>query len=124
MTAESPIPENIQSLLDHADLSLLRGKHGEASTLLWKATEAAIKQAALARGHKLHSSNYDDVEPFIDSLDRQVDPGLGLMAGYLNALEFQANGDGQRLDFEDVAFYEPVIRSFIIDLLAMEDEAD
>ena len=33
MTAESPIPENIQSLLDHADLSLLRGKHGEASTL-------------------------------------------------------------------------------------------
>ena len=64
MTAKSLIPENIQSLLDHADLSLLRGKHGEASTLLWKATEAAIKQAALARGHKLHSSNYGDVEPF------------------------------------------------------------
>ena len=42
MTAESLIPENIQSLLDHADLSLLRGKHGQASTFLWKATEAAI----------------------------------------------------------------------------------
>ena len=119
MPAEIAIPENIRSLLNRADLSLLRGKHGQASTLLWKATEAAIQQAALARGHKLHSSNYDDVEPFIESLDRQVDPGLGLMAGYLNALEFEANGDGQRLDFEDVVFYEPVIRSFIVDLLAM-----
>ncbi len=64
-------------------------------------------------------ANYDDVEPFIDSLDRQVDPGLGLMAGYLNALEFEANRDGQRLDFEDVVLYEPVIRSFIVELLAM-----
>ena len=52
MTAKTPIPENIQSLLDRADLSLLHGKHGEASTLLWKATEAAIKQAASTRGHK------------------------------------------------------------------------
>ena len=41
MTTKNVIPENIQSLLDRADLSLLRGKHGEASTLFWKATEAA-----------------------------------------------------------------------------------
>lgn len=33
-------------LLDRADLSLLRGKRGEASTFFWRATEAAIKQAA------------------------------------------------------------------------------
>ena len=64
MPADSAIPENVQALLDRAGLSLLRGKHGEASTFFWKATEAAIKQAAAARGHKLHSLDYDDVEPF------------------------------------------------------------
>ena len=115
---KNPIPENIQSLLDRADLSLLRGKHGEASTLLWKATEAAIRQAAHNRGHKLRSSDYDDVEPFIDSLDQELDPGIGLMSAYLITLEYQANGEGDLLDLEDVVFYEPVIRSFIIDLLA------
>lgn len=119
MTAKTVVPENIRALLDQADLSLLQGKHGEASTLFWKATAAAIEQAASARGHKLRSLDYDDVEPFIDNLDQQVDPGVGLMAAYLVTLEFKANGDGQRMDFEDVAFYEPVIRSFIIDLLVM-----
>ena len=118
---ENPIPQNIQSLLDRADLSLLRGKHGEASTLLWKATEAAIRQAALARGHKLRSLDYDDVEPFIDNLDQQLDPGVGLMSAYLISLEYQANGDGDLLDLEDVVFYEPVIRSFIVDLLVMAE---
>ena len=121
MTTKSIIPENIQSLLDQADLSLLRGKHGEASTFFWKATEAAIKQTALAHGHKLASSEYDDVEPFIDSLDQQLDPGVGLMAAYLVTLEIQANGDGQRMDLDDVVFYEPVVRSFIIDLLVMAE---
>ena len=121
MTTESPIPENIQSLLDQADLSLLRGKHGEASTFFWKATEAAIKQAASARGHKLRSLDYDDVEPFIDSLDQQIDPGAGLMGAYLITLEYQRNGDGDLLDLEDVVFYESVVRSFIIDLLAMAE---
>jgi len=120
MTTKNPIPENIQTLLDRADLSLLRGKHGEASTLFWKATEAAIEQAAANRGHKLRSLDYDDVEPFIDRMDRRLDPGVGLMAAYLVTLEFKANGDGQRLDFEDVVFYEPVIRSFIIDLLVID----
>ena len=119
MSNEPAIPENIQSLLDRADLSLLRGKHGEASTYFWKATEAAIKQAAAARGHKLRSLEYDDVEPFIDGLDSELDPGVGLMAAYLVTLEFKDNGDGQRLDFEDVTFYKPVIRSFIADLLVM-----
>ena len=118
---KTPIPQNIQSLLDRADLSLLRGKHGEASTLLWKATEAAIRQAALARGHKLRSLDYDDVEPFIDYLDQQLDPGVGLMSAYLISLEYQANGDGDLLDLEDVVFYEPVIRSFIVDLLVMAE---
>ena len=118
---ENPIPQNIQTLLDRADLSLLRGKHGEASTLLWKATEAAIRQAALARGHKLRSLDYDDVEPFIDNLDQQLDPGVGLMSAYLISLEYQANGDGALLDLEDVVFYEPVIRSFIVDLLVMAE---
>ena len=121
MTAKSIIPENIQSLLDQADLSLLRGKHGEASTFFWKATEAAIKQAALAHGHKLASTEYDDVEPFIDSLDQQLDPGVGLMAAYLVTLEIRANGDGQRMDLDDVVFYEPVVRSFITDLLVMAE---
>ena len=118
---KTPIPQNIQSLLDRADLSLLRGKHGEASTLLWKATEAAIRQAALARGHKLRSLDYDDVEPFIDYLDQQLDPGVGLMSAYLISLEYQANVDGDLLDLEDVVFYEPVIRSFIVDLLVMAE---
>ena len=118
MTAKSIIPENIQSLLDQADLSLLRGKHGEASTFFWKATEAAIKQAALAHGHKLASSEYDDVEPFIDSLDQQLDPGVGLMGAYLITLEYQRNSDGDLLDLEDVVFYQPVVLSFIIDVLA------
>ena len=116
MTAKSIIPENIQSLLDQADLSLLRGKHGEASTFFWQATEAAIRQAALAHGHKLASSEYDDVEPFIDSLERKT--GVPLVSGYLNALEFERNGDGDLMDLEDVVFYEPVIRSFIARLLA------
>ena len=119
MTGKSIVPENIQSLLDQADLSLLRGKHGEASTFFWKATEAAIKQAALAHGHKLASSEYNDVEPFIDSLDQQLDPGVGLMSGYLITLEYQRNGDGDLLDLEDVVFYKPVVHSFIIDLLTI-----
>ena len=114
MLDDNLIPENIQSLLDRADLSLLRGKHGEASTFFWNATEAAIKQAA-ARDHKLASSEYDDVEPFIDSLEQRT--GIPLVSGYLNALEFQRNGDGDLMALEDVAFYEPVIRSFIVRLL-------
>ena len=116
MTTKNVIPENIQSLLDRADLSLLRGKHGEASTLFWKATEAAIKQAASARGHKLRSLEYDDVEPFIDGMEQKT--GIPLVSGYLNALEFERNGDGDLMDLEDVVFYEPVIRSFIARLLA------
>ena len=118
MTAKSVIPENIQSLLDRADLSLSRGQHGEASTFLWKATEAAIRQAALAHGHKFASSEYHDVESFVDGLDEQIDPGHGLMGGYLITLEFQANSDGNLLHLDDVAFYTPAIRSFLIDLLA------
>ena len=116
MTTKNVIPENIQSLLDRADLSLLRGKHGEASTLFWKATEAAIKQAASAHGHKLRSLEYDDVEPFIDGMEQKT--GIPLVSGYLNALEFERNGDGDLMDLEDVVFYEPVIRSFIARLLA------
>ncbi|MCY3692274.1 MAG: hypothetical protein OXI54_09560 [Chloroflexota bacterium] len=116
MTTKDVIPENIQTLLDRADLSLLRGKHGEASTLFWKATEAAIQQAAAARGHKLRSLEYDDVEPFIDGMERKT--GVPLVSGYLNALEFERNGDGDLMDLEDVVFYEPVIRSFISRLLA------
>lgn len=116
MTNKIAIPENIQSLLDRADLSLLRGKHGEASSLYWKATEEAIGLAALACGQKLHSSDYDDVEPFIDSLEQKT--GLPLVSGYLITLEYQRNGDGDLLDLEDVVFYEPVVRSFIAQLLA------
>lgn len=121
MMPEDTLPENIQALLDRADLSLLRGKHGVASTFFWKATEAAIKQAAAARGHKLRSLGYDDVEPFIDGLDQQLDPGVGLMAAYLITLEYQRNSDGDLLDLEDVVFYQPVVHSFIIDLLAMAE---
>lgn len=116
MLADGALPENVQSLLDRADLSLLRGKHGEASTFFWKATEAAIKQAASVRGHKLGSTEYDDVEPFIDGLEQKT--GVPLVSGYLITLEYQANGDGDLLDLEDVAFYEPVVRSFISRLLA------
>ena len=90
------------------------GQAREASTFFWNATEAAIKQAA-ARDHKLASSEYDDVEPFIDSLEQRT--GIPLVSGYLNALEFQRNGDGDLMGLEDVAFYEPVIRSFIVRLL-------
>ncbi len=117
MTTKNVIPENIQTLLDRADLSLLRGKHGEASTLFWKATEAAIRQAAINRGHKLRSLDYDDVEPFIDGMEQKT--SIPLVSGYLNALEFERNGDGDLMDLEDVVFYEPVIRSFIARLLAV-----
>ena len=117
MATKNLIPQNIQTLLDQADLSLLRGKHGEASTFFWKATEAAIRQAALAHGHKLRSLDYDDVEPFIDNLERKT--GVPLVSGYLNAMEFERNGDGDLMDLEDVVFYEPVIRSFIARFLAM-----
>ena len=48
MPSEIAIPMHIQSLLDRADLSLLRGKHGEASTLFWKATEAAITAGGIS----------------------------------------------------------------------------
>ena len=119
MPTDSALPENIQSLLDRADMSLLRGKHGEASTLLWKATEAAIRKAAQSRGHRLASSDYDEVEPFIDRLDEQAGTGAGLMSGYLITLEFQANGDGGLMDLDDVVFYEPLVRTFINDLLAV-----
>lgn len=115
MPTDNDVPENIQALLDRGDLSLLRGKHGEASTFFWKATEAAIKQAAAARGHKLRSLGYNDVESFIDSLEQRT--GVPLVSGYLNALEFERNGDGDLMDLEDVVFYEPVIRSFIVRLL-------
>ncbi|MYC31852.1 MAG: hypothetical protein F4X64_01595 [Chloroflexi bacterium] len=117
MTTKNVIPENIQTLLDQADLSLLRGKHGEASTFFWKATEAAIQQVASARGHKLASFEYDDVEPFIDSMEQKT--GVPLVSGYLNALEFAQNSDGDLMDLDDVVFYEPVIRSFIARLLAI-----
>ena len=43
------------------------------------------------------------------------------MAAYLVTLDIQANGDGQRMDLDDVVFYEPVVRSFIIDLPAMAE---
>ncbi len=62
------------------------------------------------------------MEPFIDSLDQQLDPGVRLMGAYLITLECQRNGDGDLLDLEDVVFYEPVVGSFIVDLLAMEIE--
>ena len=61
------------------------------------------------------------MEPFIDGLDQQLDPGVGLMSAYLITLEYQRNSDGDLLDLEDVVFYQPVVHSFIIDLLAMAE---
>ena len=43
------------------------------------------------------------------------------MAAYLVTLEYQRNSDGDLLDLEDMVFYEPVVRSFIVDLLAMAE---
>ena len=60
-------------------------------------------------------------KPFIDSLDRKLDLGVGLMSGYLITLEYQRNSDGDLLDLEDVVFYQPVVHSFIIDLLAIAE---
>ena len=54
-------------------------------------------------------------------MDQQLDPGVGLMAAYLVTLEVRANGDGQRMDLDDVVFYEPVVRSFIVDLPVMAE---
>ena len=56
------------------------------------------------------------MEPFIDGMEQKT--GIPLVSGYLNALEFERNGDGDLMDLEDVVFYEPVIRSFIARLLA------
>ena len=43
------------------------------------------------------------------------------MAAYLITLEYQRNSDGDLLDLEDVVFYQPVVYSFITDLLAMAE---
>ena len=119
MTAPTAIPDPIRQLLDRAGIRLLQGSHGDASTLLWQAADAAIKHAAKTRGQTLRTEA--DMESFVDMLDAQVPPGFGLMAGYLNALEFQRNGDsdGDLLDFDDVVFYEPVIRGFVTEILEL-----
>ena len=117
MMSEGHIPENIRSLLDLAEASLRAGQHGDASTLLWQAAEMAIRQAARRRGQKLVSE--EQMAAFIEQLDPQVPPGFSLLSGYLNALEFKTNGAGRRMDWDTVAFYEPVIRSFIKRLLGV-----
>ena len=117
MMSEGPIPENIRSLLDRAEASLCADQHGDASTLLWQAAAAAIRQAARRRGQKLVSE--EQMAAFVEQLDPQVPPGFSLMSGYLNALEFKTNDAGNRMDWDTVAFYEPVIRSFIKRLLGL-----
>ena len=117
MTTQTAIPDHIRLLLDQAGLRLLQGSHGDASALLWQAAEASINHAAKTRGKVLRTEA--EVESFVDALDAQVPPGFGLMSGYLNALEFQRNGDGDVLDFEDVVFYEPVIKGFVIRILEL-----
>ena len=117
MTTPTAIPDPIRQLLDQAGIRLLQGSHGDASALLWQAADAAIKHAAKTRGKTLRTEA--EMESFVDALDAQVPPGFGLMAGYLNALEFQRNCDGDLLDFEDVAFYEPVIKGFVTEILEL-----
>ena len=117
MTTPTAIPDPIRQLLDRAGIRLLQGSHGDASALLWQAADAAIKHAAKTRGKTLRTEA--EMESFVDALDAQVPPGFGLMAGYLNALEFQRNCDGDLLDFEDVAFYEPVIKGFVTEILEL-----
>lgn len=117
MTTPTAIPDPIRQLLDRAGIRLLQGSHGDASALLWQAADAAIKHAAKTRGKTLRTEA--EMESFVDALDAQIPPGFGLMSGYLNALEFKANGAGQRMDFEDVVFYEPVIKSFVIEILEL-----
>lgn len=119
MPSPTTLPDSIRSLLDRAALNLQQGKHGPASTLLWQAAETSIRQAAYQRGQQLLSEN--QMEAFIEKLDRQVPPGFSLLSGYLNALEFKTNGDGQRMDWETVEFYEPVIHSFIARLLGVPE---
>ena len=117
MMPEGPIPENIRSLLDRAEANLRAGQHGDASTLFWQAAATAIRQAAQQRGQKLVSE--EQMAAFIERLDPQVPPGFSLLSGYLNALEFKTNGAGHRMDRDTVAFYEPVIHSFIKRLLGV-----
>lgn len=119
MATQTYIPDDIRSLLDRAARNLQQGKHGSASTLLWQAAATSIRQAAQQRGQQILSEN--QMEAFIENLDRQVPPGFSLLSGYLNALEFKTNGDGQRMDRESVEFYEPVIHSFIARLLAVPE---
>ena len=119
MTTQTAIPDHIRQLLDGASRRLLQGSHGDASALLWQAAEASIKHAAKTRGQTLRTEA--EVESFVDALDAQVPPGFGLMSGYLNALEFKTNGDGQRMDWGTVEFYEPVIHSFIARLLEVPE---
>lgn len=111
------LPGPIRQLLNQADLSLLQGRHCAASTLLWQAAAASINHAARSRGKTLRTES--DIETFVNALDATVPPGVGLMAGYLNALEFKANGNGDLLDFDDVVFYEPVIKDFVIAILEL-----
>ena len=117
MTTATTMPDNIRSLLDRAALHLQQGKHGDASALLWQAAAASIRYAAQSRGETLRTDS--EMESFIDALDATVPPGVGLMAGYLNALEFKANGNGDLMDCEDVVFYEPVIKDFVSEILEL-----
>ena len=117
MATQTAIPHHIRQLLDQASQRLLQGSHSDASSLLWQAAEASIKHAAKSRGKTLRTES--DMESFIGALDAKVPPGVGLMAGYLNALEFKANGSGDLLDFTDVVFYEPVIRDFVTEILEL-----
>lgn len=117
MATQTYIPDDIRSLLDRAARNLQQGKHGSASTLLWQAAATSIKYAAKSRGKTLRTES--DMESFIGALDAKVPPGVGLMAGYLNALEFKANGSGDLLDFNDVVFYEPVIQEFVTEILEL-----
>lgn len=119
MPSPTTLPDDIRTLLDRAARNLHQGEHGPASALLWQAAETSIRQAAQRRGQRLFSEN--QMEAFIEKLDRQVPPGFSLFSGYLNALEFKTNGDGQRMDWETVAFYEPVIHSFIARLLVVPE---
>ena len=117
MATQTAIPGHIRQLLDQASWRLLQGSHGDASTLLWQAAEASIKHAAKSRGKTLRTDA--EVESFVAALDARVPPGFGLMSGYLNALEFKANGSGDLLDFADVVFYEPVIQEFVTEILEL-----
>ena len=111
MTGQHYTPAS-QRFLAQARRELSAGDLAQASEKGWGATSQILKAIAEQRGweHNSHRHLHQ-----IASRLRALPSNTSL------TLEYQRNGQGDLLDLEDVVFYQPVVHSFIIDLLAIAE---